>query len=404
MERFKLREARGSRSLKEIADAIGCSVDSLENWERGATNPQWHWRNKLCSFYGKEPFDLDFSVNPQTREGEIAMLQQKLEGLNLDRREILEFIGTLSVFAGFDLSALSGNFVAPEEFLSQCHAAIKACWHLLRHDGLIHVNDILKECLPTLTNLATHRSDVQGMAASLAVEAKTLEGLLAKHRLDYTGLEIHIAGATRFARLSGNNRLLASCLSWQGANCPNPKRAISICNEGLKLLGRDAYLDRAELSIGLAHAYALDNKQDQALEMVRQARSSMPLHPEKDPLYHLIDFGLSDLDRVEGRTYLALVEHFPKSDYAEKAYNAFAQGIGKQATSSRSQSQTLIHQADAAILLDNMPTFLTCLEQGIDIALRINSEKRKDEASIVLSKAPDAWQKETKYQDLVKMF
>ena len=130
----------------------------------------------------------------------------------------------------------------------------------------------------------------------------------------------------------------------------------------------------------------------------------MPEYPELDPFYQLADFGKSDLDRVEGRVYLCLAEHISDTNYAEDAYNAFLRGVSGQATSSRSMSQTLIHLADAALILDDFGRFVGCLEQGIDIAKEIDSKIRKHEASIVLGKAPDEWKNERKYQDLVKMF
>jgi len=228
------------------------------------------------------------------------------------------------------------------------------------------------------------------------------------HKLDFTGLEIHCAGAVRFGRMSGNGRLLAATLSGQGYvytfHLSSTKRAISIYNEGLGLLEGNAFLNKAYLEQGLASAYALNGNEDKAIEMIKQARATMPEHPELDPLSHLIDFGLADLDRLEGRAYLALAETIHSGNYAEKAYHAFSQSTSKQATSDRSWSQTLIHQAEAALVLGDLHMFLVCLEQGLSIALQIGSQKRESEARSVLSKAPELWQKEKKYQELVKMF
>ena len=414
MERTKLKEAREERNLKqeELADAIRCSRGSISLWERGLADPQEHYRDELCKFFGKDPSKLDLGpgIPAEKRASEIAMVQRKLQDLNLDRREVLELVGSLSVFVGVDLSMLldAPRVMTPEDFLSQCHAGIKACWHLLKHDGLVHVDNILTTCTPRLSELATQSSDFQGIAASLVVEAKTLQALLAMHKLDFTGLEIHCAGAVRFGRMSGNGRLLAATLSGQGYvytfHLSSTKRAISIYNEGLGLLEGNAFLNKAYLEQGLASAYALNGNEDKAIEMIKQARATMPEHPELDPLSHLIDFGLADLDRLEGRAYLALAETIHSGNYAEKAYHAFSQSTSKQATSDRSWSQTLIHQAEAALVLGDLHMFLVCLEQGLSIALQIGSQKRESEARSVLSKAPELWQKEKKYQELVKMF
>jgi hypothetical protein len=87
-----------------------------------------------------------------------------------------------------------------------------------------------------------------------------------------------------------------------------------------------------------------------------------------------------------------------------KAYSAFSQGASKQVISDRSRSQTLIHQAEVALISGDFREFSKCLEQGVHIAIQIDSEKRKHEARTVLHKAPDAWKKEQKYQELAKMF
>lgn len=374
-------------------------------WERGVADPHPDYIITLCNFFGKNPADLDLAK--ELTEDELRMIQEILKNRKVDRRQAL-VIAALPAFAGIDWSELSNPLVSPDIFLSQCSAAINVCWHLMGHDGLAYVNEILKAYLPILTRMADSPSDYQHLAASLAVEAKSLEVLLAMHRRDHMEYEICSASAVRFGRLAGNNRKLATTLSIQGRvytfHLPNAKRAIPLFKDGLELLDRDALLNKADLSSGLAYAYALQGQERKAIEMIEQSRTAMPKYPERDPLYRLIDFGLADLDRIEGRVYLCLAEKRSNSEYAEKAYNAFAQGTSKQATSSRSRSQTLILQAEAALALGDFREFVQCLEQGLSIALQIASERRKHEAHVVLVKAPDMWKKEDRYEELVKMF
>ncbi len=402
-ERTLLKQAREDRGLKqpEIAEAIECSIDALSRWERGAI-PSDYYCNKLCEFYGKRRSELGFGDDHPISEGELVMLKKKLD--SLDRRDLIELLGSLSIFAGVDLSMLL-NATAHEEFLDQCNAAINACWHLLKHDGSTFVDGILKVYLPRLIKMTDRPSDYQHLAASLAVQTKTLEGLLAMHRVDYGSCEIYRASGVRYGRLSGNNRLLAAALADQGdiyMDFAQYQRAILIYSKGLEVLDHNALLNKAALSSGVAYAYALDGQEEQAIEMIEQAREVMPKYPELDPFYHLIDFGLPDLDRTEGRVYLSLAKK--NRDYAEKAYYAFTQGTSKQATSDRSWSQTLINKADAALALGDFRKFAQYLEYGLTIALQINSLKRKSEACTVLHKVPDTWKKERAYQDLVKMF
>jgi DNA-binding transcriptional regulator YiaG len=55
MERTKLKAAREAKGLREgrhisqqdVADAIGCSRDSVSLWERGLADPQGHYVDQL---------------------------------------------------------------------------------------------------------------------------------------------------------------------------------------------------------------------------------------------------------------------------------------------------------------------------------------------------------------------
>ena len=406
-ERTLLKQAREERNLRqeEVAEAIKCSVEALSRWERGA-KPSAHYCAKLCTFYGKSRSVLGLGEDISVSEGELTMLKKKLE--SLDRRQLMELLSELSIFAGVDLAVLSTSSIvtAPDKFLEQCNAAIAGCWHLMKHGGMGYVGSILAMCFPALSDFATHESDHQHLAASLAMQGKTLQALLAMHRLDYMSCEIYLASAIQLARLSGNRRLLITSLTDQADaytfHLLNTERAKPLYEEGMGLLDRNALLNRASLSIGLASAYALDRNEEEAIRLIKQAKAAMPTCPELDPFYRLIDFGKPDLDRVEGRTYLYLAEH--KSNYAESAYKAFLRGVAQPATSRRSQSQTLIHLADAALILDDFHKYAESLEQGLDIGKEIDSQIRKHEASIVLGKAPEKWKSERKYQDIVKMF
>jgi DNA-binding XRE family transcriptional regulator len=417
-KRTKLIATREEHGLEQqdVANGIGCSRETVSLWELGKSDPQDHWIDKLCTFFEKEdPADLDLArrANTEKRVSEIAKMQRKLGHLNLDRREALELIGSLSVFAGIDLTQLlklleTPNIIVPEEFLDACHAAINACWHLLKHDGLGYVDEILKACLPTLSQMTAIPSDHQRLAASLAMQAKTLEGLLAMHRLDYMSFEIHIGSAVRFGSLSGNERLRVAALNHQGNiynyHLPDTERAKRIYKKGFTHLDGNDFLNTARLSITLASVYAQEGDKDQAIEMIKQARAAMPKHPERDPLSYLIDFGLADLDRAEGRVYQYLAEKLQSEDYAEKAYKAFVQGTELPATSSRSRSQTLIHLADAALVLDDFAKFTESLEHGWTLGVQIDSLVRQHEARTVLEKARKKWGEEQKYQDLEEMF
>ena len=284
-ERTLLKQAREDRNLKqrEVADAIGCSVDALGMWERGA-EPSDYYKAKLCKFFDKSRSVLGLGEDLPVSEGELTMLKKKLE--SLDRRQLIELLSGLSIFAGVDLEALSKSSIvtAPEKFLEQCNAAIAGCWHLMKHGGMGYVGSILAMCFPTLSDFAEYKSDYQQLAASLAMQGKSLQALLAMHRLDYMSYEIYQAASVRFARLSGNRRLLITSLTDQADaytfHLLNTERAKPLYEEGMGLLDRNALLNRASLSIGLASAYALDRNEEEAIRLIKQAKAAMPTCPE----------------------------------------------------------------------------------------------------------------------------
>ena len=283
MERTLLKQAREDRKLKqpEVAEAIKSSIDALSRWERGS-QPSDYYCNKLCEFYDKSRSQLGLGEDPPISEGEKAMLMNKLESLG--RRELIELLSQLSFFAGVDLEALSGSSKSPDKFLDQCNAAIKGCWYLMKHGGMAYAGSILDMCFPALTDFATTESDQQRLAASLAMQAKTLQGLLAMHKLDYISGELCLTFAVRFARLSGKRRLLVISLTNAGNiythSLSDTQRAIALYKEGMGLLDRNALLNKAQISMGLASAYALDGDEDQTTGLIKQAREIMPKRPE----------------------------------------------------------------------------------------------------------------------------
>jgi transcriptional regulator with XRE-family HTH domain len=403
-----LCEKRGL-TQEALAEELQVSRAAVGKWCRGEARPHREMAYQLAQHFGvQNPADL---FKPKLDLPEQEHIMDYLH--KLDRRELLALLQTLPIFAGVDLAVLLDDtrMVAPEDFLDQCNASIAACWHLLKHDGLVHAENIITACIPKLSNLATQDSDIRELAAALAAEAKIQQAILASHKLDYRTREISSLGAVRFGKLSGDSRIHAAAISWHADiytsswnRHPQPRKAIQLFKDGLASLDGHASLNGADLSIGLAKAYAIAGQEEEAIKMIGQARQSMPEGPELDPLYQVIGTGQSELDQQEGRIYLELDRLFPGQGYAQQAYNTFDRSMSKQVTSDRARSNLLIQKADAACAIGDLPNFIECLEQGLFIAIQINSLKRKSEAKRILSKAPKSWKTEDGYQNLVKMF
>lgn len=56
-----LKELRGQRSQKEVADAVGISVSALGMYETGKRMPQDHIKVRLAAFYGKTVEEIFFA-------------------------------------------------------------------------------------------------------------------------------------------------------------------------------------------------------------------------------------------------------------------------------------------------------------------------------------------------------
>ena len=57
----RLKDLRGDRSQKEVADAIGVEVMTISNYERGERTPQDEIKVRLADYFGKTVQDIFFT-------------------------------------------------------------------------------------------------------------------------------------------------------------------------------------------------------------------------------------------------------------------------------------------------------------------------------------------------------
>ena len=329
------------------------------------------------------------------------------------RRQFMEALANLgwtSAFGHLSLGLVSSPSVDPEEYLALCSESIGTWGQWLNQGNYPKLERVLYANIPILKRLANTLSPFQGIAASLAVQAKIMQIILDMHRLDFVARETHCAEAVHFGRLSDNPLSLATALFWQGTtyiSCYHqPQKAIPILEHALSCIGDNALLSRSTIYSGLSIAYAQDHTQDDfesnARGYAELAHMTMPDFPELDPFYPCFDMGHSELDQWTGRMYLALAGNFPKGGYAQDAYNAFENAASKHTMTGRWLSQTLIHQADAARALGNMNGFVGDLTEGYRIGVEIKSLKRLSEAGALIGRVPTEWRRETDVQELQK--
>ncbi len=291
---------------------------------------------------------------------------------------------------------------AVEEFLPQCAASITACWHLLRGKGFAAAEEVLPKYVPMLMTIALHPSKYQQGAARLATQAKILQAILAMHRLQSAGREMHCHEAVRCARLSGDSRMLAAALMYLGytySYCCRPllpEKALPLFLEALSVLGDEDSLLRSDICMGLADAYAQCKEEAQALHYMELAQNHFPTHPEQDPSFLYADCGLDTLYQWEGRMCLDLAVHYPESGYQQQAWDALVKSTAVPAITERAANETMIYRADAARLLGDLHHYSDCLLEGAQLAMTLGSQKRYDEALEVFQRTPERWWREQK--------
>ncbi len=297
----------------------------------------------------------------------------------------------------------------PAEFLPQCAASITACWHLLKGDGLVAVEHILPKFVPTLTDLALHPSAYQQEAGYLGAQANILQAKVAMHQLNNAvERERYCRAAIKCGRASGDSRLTAAALMYLGYTysfCYRPQRpelAIPAFLEGLKVLGNTESLIKSDIAMGLAEAYAQCGDEHEALHYMTIAQDSFPIYPESDPSYAYASCGLNTLYQWEGKMYLGLAGVYEGRGYQQNAWDALMQSAGTQSVSEFSTNETIIYQADAARLLNDLRACTGFLHDGVQMSLTLGSQKRYMDAYEAYQRMPEKWCTEPQIKLLAK--
>ncbi|WP_376794050.1 hypothetical protein [Thermogemmatispora sp.] len=199
------------------------------------------------------------------------------------------------------------NELLAEEFLPQCSASLAACWHLLKGNGLATVREILPRFAPTLMLMARQTTRYQRVAARLATQAAILQAILAMHRMDIAGRERYCLEAIRCSRAAADERLECAALMYLGYTYSfcyrprQPRKAIAVFEEALRVLGTHSWLLRSDVAMGLAEAYAQCGDERQALHFMTVAQDAFPTRPELDPSFAYAECGLECALPVGGK-------------------------------------------------------------------------------------------------------
>ncbi len=303
-----------------------------------------------------------------------------------------------------------------EEFLPQCAAANIACWHLMRGQDFLSIEQALPQYLRPLEQIAQHPSPYQQTAAYLTSQGYFLLGHIALHRLR---LEQRVAGykhAVEYGKLARDRVSSVSALASLG-DAFHQKGQLT---EMLQTYQEAAHhLDheipavlRSKVLGGLAHAYAQRGQTQEVLRYLGEARVIFSGESEEVPIFLKMDYGIVQAIQYEGETFLELgrlYEHTKDltqaNTYYEQAEEALAQSEKLPATTvipERIRVEIANQRAATALALRDMEQFEKYFLLGANGAKALNSAKRKQEALANWKAARKVWPQEGRIADLAE--
>jgi tetratricopeptide (TPR) repeat protein len=335
--------------------------------------------------------------------------EQRNEETNrsLEQATLLTALATLPLALITSLQQNRRPEIQVEALLPRCAASLTACWFLISSSDLRIVKQNLLVYLPTLEVLAQHYSKYQPVAASLAAQGCMLQAILTLHQLALAEREYSCRKAINYSNTSGDSRLQAAAWMYLGyTHCyqGKPEEAIYTFLQALRCLGELQSLLRSDIYMGLAYAYGQCKEEKKACDALTLAQRYFPMYPEHDPSYLYASCGLSALYIWEGRTYLALGEHYPGRGYYQKAWASLEQITGTRPASERDRTEIIIYQSKAALGQRDLATAACCLGTGLDAAVALGSKRRVSEACETYLHMCRDWPNEPRTQALMEQF
>ena len=267
------------------------------------------------------------------------------------------------------------------------HQLIETCWQLCNAGRMFLAEQTLSGFLPTLID----RAAFQAEAAKLASQGLRLKSILCAHRLEISQMIPLCQQSVAYAQIGGDPNVLSAAMNGLAVAFKynhHYTQAFEAYEAALLMSEQATPLLRSRVSAGAAATFALRGQKQEAFHLIDLAYKQFPTHPENDPFFFSADNGLFMLASYEGLLYLAL-------DQPNNAFQAFECSQKHADTPSipeRNRLEILNHQGKAAILSNDVEQYAFCLEEGVKGALRIQSQKRLDEAlTIFQGQMPRAW-------------
>ncbi len=337
------------------------------------------------------------SQNPDEGEQDIHVI--------LRRQALQQILGVISFSSllPFSSPSLVAQPFSIEDYLSMCEENILACWRLMRGKEIAVVQSVLCTWLPPLEHIMRRSTIYQKRSASLAAQGYIIAGLVTVLRRNYDAAEWCCKQAIAYSDLAEDCNLKVAALKHLATKYHSAKyllKTLHTYQEALLSVEQVSPLLRTRIYLGLALVYAQCGERRVAFQYWDLTQQSFPAQPEKDPSFIYADCGKSSLNHYGGLMYLAFGQ-------AKQAWEIFEEVVQMQQEimiPERTVIEIVNCKAEAAIAQKNLDLACTHLQEGVQGAIRLQSEKRFHDSLSLYKQAHSLWPHERSLLELEELF
>jgi hypothetical protein len=323
--------------------------------------------------------------------------------MELLRRQFIEWLGLFGLTGALSnttLALVSTPSVENQEYLHQASLHLDEAIQHYRDYNHIRCQLILDAHLPSLKRLANAASDYQPFAATLTLRALILSIELATRDRLFSNRELLAIEATKYAALTCDASLLALASYWHADTfvycLRQPERAVHLLTTALKHANHgQSSLIKVGIALNLAIANAQLGNERGVMDNIQLAYNSKPNHPDRDSHANFTFLRQSELFRMESSAYSELARFIPS--YGATAFERACSSLVSTPSTSGYHSLALIQMGEAAIFVDDKPTFENCLYDSLGVARTYNRVAQIDSVAQLV---PDSWKSETSFLKL----
>ncbi len=282
---------------------------------------------------------------------------------------------------------------------------LETCWELSQGRKLKAADAILWSHLPRIAEIALQFPHHQQKAANLAAQGYILAASLVGHRnSDLYARQYFSEQALIYAQIAQDSSLQVAALRALGVTFDYQKRPVKVLDtyqQTLPHLNRVSPLLRGRMYALLAGAYAKVGQKQEAFAFLDQAYSTFPDKPQDDPSFRYADAGRFTLIIWDGAVHLDTSQPKQALEIFLRTGETVAQ---KETFPKRIQSEILIYQTRAWIMLKDLEAASTFLKEAMKEAQTIQSEVRYQQAYELFSQMQTLWPQEPSILSLRENF